>query len=155
MTETQDWAAQFYADRAARKVAASAVFERNKAAIIPALAAIGIASAELAYEGMGDSGCVEHPSYFGPDYQPLGAPDIQIELEEFRGGTNELVRKVKPLGEALIDLAYEALEVHHPGWEINEGAFGTFRVDVAEGRMVLCCSLRTAEYFENEIAGDE
>ncbi|MEO6717666.1 MAG: DUF6878 family protein [Novosphingobium sp.] len=154
MTETQDWAAKYYAEQAARKVAAAAMFERNKAAIIPALAAIGISSVELAYDGMGDSGCVEAPSYYGPEGTPHDDPETPIELDEFKDRTCEVVRKVKPLSDALADLACEALEIHHPGWEINEGAFGTFRVDVAENTMVLCCSVRTAEYFEDEIAGD-
>ena len=69
-------------------------------------------------------------------------------------GNLALVAEVKPICEALTDLAYEALEVHHHGWEINEGAFGTFRIDVAENTMTLCCNVRTAEYFEDEIAGE-
>ncbi|MEP6868957.1 MAG: DUF6878 family protein [Novosphingobium sp.] len=154
MTETQDWMVKFYAEQAARKAAASAMFERNKAAIIPALAAIGIVSAELDYDGMGDSGCVEHPSYFGCDGSPLDDPDVQIELEEFQNGSSALVPTVKSISTALTDFAYETLELHHPGWEINEGAFGTFRIEVANNRMVLCCSVRTAEYFEDEIAGE-
>ena len=108
----------------------------------------------LSYDGMGDSGCVEHPSYFGIDNQPLAAPTIELEVETIADGNPELAPAVKPICEALTDLAYEALEVHHPGWEINEGTFGTFRIEVAENTMTLCCNVRTAEYFEDEIAGE-
>ena len=66
-----------------------------------------------------------------------------------------IMRKSMPLAEALETLAYDALEVHHPGWEINEGAYGIFRIEVEEGTMALCCSLRATEYFETEIGGEE
>ena len=66
-----------------------------------------------------------------------------------------IMRKSMPLSEALETVAYDALEVHHPGWEINEGAYGLFRIEVEEGTMALCCSLRATEYFETEIWGEE
>lgn len=153
MTQTHDWMVGFVAEQAARKTAAAALFARNKAAIIPALANLGIAMIELAYDGMGDSGCVEQPDYFGPDGEALAAPKLAVDIEEFTGGVCEVARVSRPLGEALTELAYQALESHHPGWEINDGACGTLRIDVAENRMVLCCSLRTTEYFEDEIGG--
>ena len=39
-------------------------------------------------------------------------------------------------------LTYLALERHHPGWEINDGACGELVIDVAEATFVLDCSLR-------------
>ena len=33
---------------------------------------------------------------------------------------------------AIETLVYDYLETTHPGWEINDGAFGTFVFDVAE-----------------------
>ena len=44
--------------------------------------------------------------------------------------------------EALEQLTYLALERHHPGWEINDGASGELVIDVAEATFVLDCSLR-------------
>ena len=46
------------------------------------------------------------------------------------------------LGQALEQLTYLALERHHPGWEINDGACGELVIDVAEATFVLDCSLR-------------
>ena len=48
MTQILDWMVGFVAEQAARKTAAAALFARNKAAIIPALANLGIAMIELA-----------------------------------------------------------------------------------------------------------
>jgi hypothetical protein len=36
------------------------------------------------------------------------------------------------LESAIEGLAYEYLEDQHPGWEINDGAFGTFVFNVAD-----------------------
>ena len=44
--------------------------------------------------------------------------------------------------QALEQLTYLALERHHPGWEINDGACGELVIDVAEATVVLDCSLR-------------
>ena len=154
MTDAENWMERFYGERAAHKALAATMFERTKAAIIPHLASAGIAIVELGYDGMGDSGCVEQPDYFGLDNQPLAAPEIDLEVEEIRRDTCVLVSAIKPICEALTDLAYESLAVHHPGWENNEGAFGTFRIDVNANTMTLCCNLRTSEYFENAIAGE-
>jgi hypothetical protein len=51
-------------------------------------------------------------------------------------------RELQSLGQALEQLTYLALERHHPGWEINDGACGELVIDVAEATFVLDCSLR-------------
>ena len=151
MTETEKWMRQYYADRAAREALALGMFERNKAAIMPLLAQSGIATVELAYDGMCDSGCIEAPICFDAENNVLECPALALEIEEFAPGLPQLTRTSKPLAEALEAVVYDALEVHHPGWEINEGAFGTFRIDVATSTMTLCCSVRTSHYHEDEI----
>ncbi|WP_337192510.1 DUF6878 family protein [Novosphingobium silvae] len=50
--------------------------------------------------------------------------------------------ELQSLGQALEQLTYLALERHHPGWEINDGACGELVIDVAEATFVLDCSLR-------------
>ena len=61
------------------------------------------------------------------------APDDPEEPGETRQET---------LKGALESLGYLALERHHPGWEINDGANGTLMIDVAAASFVLECSLR-------------
>ena len=46
------------------------------------------------------------------------------------------------LNSALEQLTYLALERHHPGWEINDGACGELVIDVATPSFVLDCQLR-------------
>jgi hypothetical protein len=50
------------------------------------------------------------------------------------------VPRAQSLGQALEQLTYLALERHHPGWEINDGACGELVIDVAEATFVLDCS---------------
>jgi len=45
------------------------------------------------------------------------------------------------LNSALEQLTYLALERHHPGWEINDGACGELVIDVATPSFVLDCQL--------------
>lgn len=154
MTETSDLMTQFFAERAARDEAAQAMFERNKAALMPILAEAGIAAVEIDYDGMADSGSVDEPVCLSADSIRIDCPGIDVEIEDFDGRGNDIRRETKPLAEALEILVYDALEVHHPGWEINEGAFGTFRIDVTARTMTLGCNLRTCDYHEDEI-GEE
>lgn len=46
------------------------------------------------------------------------------------------------LSAALESITYLALECHHPGWEINDGACGELVIDVTEANFVLDCQLR-------------
>jgi hypothetical protein len=46
------------------------------------------------------------------------------------------------LHSAIEQLTYLALERHHPGWEINDGACGELIIDVATPSFVLDCQLR-------------
>ena len=50
--------------------------------------------------------------------------------------------KQETLNGALESLGYLALERHHPGWEINDGASGALMIDVGTATFTLECSLR-------------
>ena len=52
------------------------------------------------------------------------------------------IRDDQSLNSALEQLTYLALERHHPGWEINDGACGELIIDVATPSFVLDCQLR-------------
>ena len=47
------------------------------------------------------------------------------------------------------DLAYAALELHHPGWEINDGAGGALEIDVTAETFMLDCKLRYTAYDDH------
>jgi len=57
--------------------------------------------------------------------------------------------KQETLNGALESLGYLALERHHPGWEINDGASGSLTIDVAEASFILECSLRYTGYEDH------
>ena len=123
MTDTENWMERVpFAERAAHKALAAAMFERNKAAIMPHLPQRGSQWSSLPMTAWATAAASSEPDYFGIDNQPLAAPEIDLEVEEIRRDTCALVGATKPICEALTDLAYEALAVHHPGWENNEGA---------------------------------
>ncbi len=153
--ETSEWMTDYFDKQKSRNARLIQSFGRNKPAILDALRAANIASVELNYDGMGDSGCLEAATFYSNDNKPVDCSDAKVAIETFEIGSNMIERKSMPLSEALETVAYDALEVHHPGWEINEGAYGIFRIEVAEGTMSLCCSLRSTDYSETEIGGDE
>jgi len=153
--EPSEWMTDYFDKQKSRNARLKISFKRNKTGILNALREANIASAELNYDGMGDSGCLESASFYSKDNKPTQTPECSVAIEVFEFGATLIERKSMPISEALETIAYDALEVHHPGWEINEGAYGILRIEVEEGTMTLCCSLRSTDYTETEIGGDE
>lgn len=116
-----------------------------KHAVIPPLRQLGIYSAEVAFDGYGESGTVE--GIYCRD-----AADADIELPELvairipREGHEPAESNLK---QALEDLAYAPLELHHPGWENNDGAGGALEIDVAAETFSLDCKLRYTAYDDH------
>ena len=113
-----------------------------KTVILPRLQEAGIARVEIRFDGCGDSGAVEECACLDAAGAAVPCPDVTLMEGEAisvdRAGPEEL----QSLGQALEQLTYLALERHHPGWEINDGACGELAIDVAEATFVLDCSLR-------------
>ena len=65
-------------------------------------------------------------------------------MAPFRAETSEgnVDGESQSLAAVLESLGYLALERHHPGWELNDGAYGQLVIDVAEASFTLDCSLR-------------
>ena len=153
--DPSEWMTDYFDKQKSRNARLIQSFKRNKVGILDALKEADIASVELNYDGMGDSGCLEAASFYSKDNKPTQTPECSVAIEVFEFGATLIERKSMPISDALETIAYDALEVHHPGWEINEGAYGILRIEVEEGTMTLCCSLRSTDYTENEIGGDE
>lgn len=153
--EPSEWMTDYFDKQKSRNARLKISFKRNKGAIFDALQDHAIASVELQYDGVGDSGCLEAPSFYAKDNKPVKTPECDIAIEVFEFGSTLIERRSMSLSEALERVAYDALEVFHPGWEINEGAYGVFKIEVSEGTMTLCNSLRSTDYTEDEIGGDE
>ena len=135
----------------ARSRLAEEALPGNKAALFEALARAGVTSVVVTFDGAGDSGQVESvDARIGAAAALLPTCDVEIATPAWDG--SELQRQALLLGEAAEQLAYAFLEETHDGWEINEGAFGTFAFDVAERTIRLDYNERieTSEYFGHE-----
>ena len=134
--------ADFAVRQAERQVQVAEEIQQLKVAILPRLQDAGIARVEIRFDGCGDSGAVEECACLDAAGAGILCPDVTL-LEGEAGSVDRTgSREPQSLGQALEQLTYLALERHHPGWEINDGACGELVIDVAEATFVLDCSLR-------------
>ena len=134
--------ANFAVRQAERQVQVAEEIQQLKTAILPRLREAGIARVEIRFDGCGDSGAVEECACLDAAGAGIPCPDVTL-LEGEAGSVDRTgSREPQSLGQALEQLTYLALERHHPGWEINDGACGELVIDVAEASFVLDCSLR-------------
>ena len=115
---------------------ASELLIANKTALFDALAAAGITTVLVNFDGCGDSGQIEMiEAKAGDDVIPL--PKVQIEIASAGWGIATIDRQTRPLEEAIEILVYDVLSQTHGGWENNDGACGDFTFDVAERTITL------------------
>lgn len=119
-----------------------------KCTTIPALHAAGIATVEITFDGYGDSGAVEGIDCRDADGTLVECPDVEIAKADDEAGGNA-GPSVTALSATLEDLAYLALELHHPGWEINEGSSGSLEIDVEKNAFTLECRTRFIDYNQH------
>ena len=134
--------ADFAVRQAERQVQVAEQIQQLKTAILPRLREACIARVEIRFDGCGDSGAVEECACL--DAAGAGIPCPDVTLLEGEADSVDRTGSAEPqsLGQALEQLTYLALERHHPGWEINDGACGELVIDVPEATFVLDCSLR-------------
>lgn len=134
--------ADFAIRQAERKTEVAEEIQQLKAAILPRLQEAGIARVEIRFDGCGDSGAVEECVCLDAAGAALACPDVTLQEGEAGKADDASSEQLQSLGQALEKLTYLALERHHPGWEINDGACGELVIDVPEATFVLVCSLR-------------
>lgn len=101
----------------------------NIAGLFDALAAAGITTVLVTFDGYGDSGQVE--SIDARDAKgDVALPEATIEIG-LPGEVDATQHIAMPLREAIEELAYDLLRETHAGWENNDGGFGDFTFDVA------------------------
>ena len=122
----------------------------NKTALFDALAAAGITSVLVHFDGSGDSGQIEDIDATAGD-QSAEIPNGNIMIAQVRWGEPNIQRTTLPVRDAIESLAYDFLEQTHGGWENNEGAYGEFTFNVAERTIALDFNQRveTSEYFQH------
>ncbi|GAY20461.1 MULTISPECIES: DUF6878 family protein [Sphingobium] len=134
--------ADFAIRQAERKTEVAEEIQQLKAAILPRLQEADIARVEIRFDGCGDSGAVEECVCLDAGGAAIACPDGTQQEGEADKADGAGSREQQSLGQALEQLTYLALERHHPGWEINDGACGELVIDVFEATFVLDCSLR-------------
>lgn len=104
---------------------------KNKAAVMDALAAAGITSVEVEFDGNSDQGQIESIAARASEatVQLPATPIVMLDADENDTTPSE---HEMPLEEAIESLCYHYLGGEYAGWETNEGAYGTFRFAVAE-----------------------
>jgi hypothetical protein len=134
--------ADFAVRQAERQAQVVEEIQQLKTVILPRLQEAGIARVEIRFDGSGDSGAVEECACLDAAGAAIACPDVTLMEGEAGNSDGDGSAKLHSLGQALEQLTYLALERHHPGWEINDGACGELVIDVAEATFVLDCSLR-------------
>jgi hypothetical protein len=104
-----------------------------KRAMLKALRARGIATASIEYDGEGDSGQIVGIFASDAEEKPV-ALDRPVRLAFCR---DKAPRDYGSLREALDDFAWVLLGHFHADFEVNDGGFGTIRIDVAKGAVLL------------------
>src|SRR5258708_36416542 len=97
----------------------------NKTTLFDALAAAGITSVLVHFDGSGDSGQIEGIDATAGE-QPAEIPNGNIEIAQVRWGDANIERTTLSVRDAIENLAYDFLEQTYGGWENNEGAYGEF-----------------------------
>ena len=139
--------ARIEAQHAARARLAADALPANKTALFDALAAAGITSVVVTFDGSGDSGQIQGvDARAGDEMRDLPAVEIEIASPSWDG--SEVSRQTMPMAGAIEQLAYDFLGETHGGWENNEGAYGEFTFNVAERTIELDYNERieTSEY---------
>ena len=115
---------------------ASELLSANKTVLFDALAAAGITSVIVNFDGYGDSGQIEDIEAKTGD-EVVKLPDERIEIVDPMWGSKETERQTHTIREAIEHMAYAFLSQTHAGWENNDGAYGDFIFDVAERTIAL------------------
>jgi hypothetical protein len=102
----------------------------NKRAVFDVLATTNITLVSVEFDGEGDSGQITGLLAFRND-ESIELPATNVTIQRVSYGDTEPVTAASPLREAIETLCHDLLGESHGGWEINDGAYGEFRFDVA------------------------
>lgn len=127
---------------AAHRALSAKLHPANKADLFAVLAAAGIARVTVEFDGYGDSGQIESVDAVGADGGALELPTTSLAFGRAQWGQAEPRSEEMTVTDAIERLAYDLLGDARPGWEINDGAYGSFTFDVAGGVITLDCNLR-------------
>jgi hypothetical protein len=114
----------------------------NKDALLKALKNLGATNAIVNYSGSGDSGDSTEISV--TPKRAMNKPSAakvtiqRVEGKYIDGHWQQSIQdKEVPLEEAIGDFAMQWVDLHHGGWENNDGGSGTFEIVVKSGEFLL------------------
>lgn len=123
---------------------------KNREVLLASLQALSIGKVVAQYSGGGDSGdvCELHviPEFAAPGLQATEVTETYVHRDYTGPETGwqfSLRTRVVPLEEALHDFTLDWLEIHHPGWENDDGGDGSMSINVAAGT----CRLEHREFY--------
>jgi hypothetical protein len=121
---------------------ASAAYERdkkaladanghNKTVVFDALAAAGVITVTVEFNGEGDSGQIEGVTASAGEAD-VTLPATPVHIHQTPWQNDALTTVAILLPEAIETLCYIYLEQYQEGWENNDGAFGSFAFNVGK-----------------------
>ncbi len=119
----------------------------NKAALFDVLAAAGVGTVVVTFDGSGDAGQIEDVSDYDAAGSDTALPDARVALADVDFDTLATVTEACGLREVIDSMAYDLLERVHDGWDEGDGAHGEFTFAVA-GQAI------TLDYNERYTASD-
>ena len=118
----------------------------NAKALFDALDDTKITSIVVEFDGCGDSGQITSIDYYDHRNKDQGEPQMKVK-GSFVDKHHEWDDKQKKFVEvgggegsvrAIVEqVCYDKLSARHPGWEINEGSYGTFTFDTVNRKIEL------------------
>jgi hypothetical protein len=119
----------WFAKEARRNQLDTELLPANKSAIFDVLAAAGLVTVVVIFDGYGDSGQIE--SIDGRDaHGEVAVPEDEVTIASATYEA-DIERKAMTCREAIEEIAYDLLNATYGGWENNDGAYGEFTFDVA------------------------
>lgn len=120
----------------------------NRDLLMEKLSSLNVATIVFDYDGGGDSGDITEVAVTPAERKPLlSAENITVRraVSNYRDGgfETEVTEVTSTLETALHDFALSWLELHHGGWENNDGGRGTVTINVAENSF----ELQHEEYY--------
>ena len=126
-----DW----FAKEARRNQLDAELMPANKTAVFDVLAAAGVVTVVVSFDGYGDSGQIE--SIDSRDaHGEVAVPENEVTIASATWDA-EIERKAMNCREAVEQLAYDLLNTTYGGWENNDGAYGEFTFDVTARKVTL------------------
>lgn len=120
--------------------------------LMRALKDAGVKAVTVDFNGYGDSGNVENIAYTpqSVDGEKYELPDTPHEVRQWSDSGSKPVTRNYTLNELVEEMCYELLYSNHPGWEINEGSFGEFEINVTNNSIGLVFNERIESYETSE-----